>query len=237
LNDTGHFRELPKWRKEFKAEWKKAMKTPITMPLNEKYKPNVKKFVCTCPQFVISRFLICKHLVQQFHPVDPRFFLEVTRNRSTPFWSHRFLRPLPGTEDDIEETAPALVNDSMGLEDDYTRQNTAETDFDDDVDLDDDELVDMLDNRLHDKRKTCKEEMKDIIKVLRDFVGGLEYQVQFEDLRFLRTLEKDGAGFLRLARNCLSRERRLNSSRASSPTTWESSTTNAIFYRSRPLRE
>ena len=37
LNETSHFHELPKWRRDFKAEWKKAMRTPITMPLNERY--------------------------------------------------------------------------------------------------------------------------------------------------------------------------------------------------------
>jgi len=37
LNETGCFHELPKWRRDFKAEWKKAMRTPITMPLNERY--------------------------------------------------------------------------------------------------------------------------------------------------------------------------------------------------------
>jgi hypothetical protein len=37
MNDIGRFRELPTWRKEFKREWKNAMKTPITMPLNERY--------------------------------------------------------------------------------------------------------------------------------------------------------------------------------------------------------
>src|SRR6266702_6290817 len=88
LNEIGRFCELPKWRKDFKVEWKKAMRTPITMPLNERYRPDVKRFVCTCPQFVVSRFLVCKHLVQRFHPVNPRFFLQVSRNRSPPFWSH-----------------------------------------------------------------------------------------------------------------------------------------------------
>ena len=81
LNDIGRFRGLLKWRKDFKADWIKAMRTEITMPLNEKYCPDAQCFVCTCPEFVISQFLVCKHIVQQFQPVDPRFFLEVTQNR------------------------------------------------------------------------------------------------------------------------------------------------------------
>ena len=41
LNDIGRFCELPQWRKNFKSEWIKAMRTLITMPLNEKYKLDV----------------------------------------------------------------------------------------------------------------------------------------------------------------------------------------------------
>ena len=103
LIDIGRFRELPKWRKDFKADWKKAMETPITMPINNAWRPNAKRFVCTCPRFVVSRFLLCKHVVQLFHPVNPRFFLEVTRNRTLPFWSHHSLKPLIEDTDATEE--------------------------------------------------------------------------------------------------------------------------------------
>ncbi|KAJ7738084.1 hypothetical protein DFH07DRAFT_688707, partial [Mycena maculata] len=70
---------------------------------------------------------------------------------------------------------------------------------------------------------------------MRDFCDGLEYQRKFQDSRFLNTLERQGAGFFRLAENCLSRERRTNSTRSAAPTTWEQSTANAMFYRSRPV--
>ena len=71
------------------------------------------------------------------------------------------------------------------------------------------------------------------IKMIREFADGLEYQVSFQDRRFLKTLQKEGVGFFRLAENCLDRERRFNSSRETSPTTWESSTANATFCRAR----
>ena len=54
LNDIGCFHELPKWRKDLKTEWIKAMRTQITMPMNKRYRLDVKHFVCTCPQFVMS---------------------------------------------------------------------------------------------------------------------------------------------------------------------------------------
>jgi len=69
------------------------------------------------------------------------------------------------------------------------------------------------------------------IQMIRDFADGLEYQISFQDHRFLKTLQKEGVGFFRLAEICLSHERRFNSSREVSPTTWESSTANTMFYR------
>ncbi|KAH9018093.1 hypothetical protein EDB84DRAFT_1276340 [Lactarius hengduanensis] len=242
FNDIGRFRELPRWRKDFKAAWKKAMRTPITMPLNETYRPDAKRFVCTCPQFVVSRFLIRKHLVQQFHPVDPWFFLQVTRNRTLPFWSHPSLKPLPTVAAIIEEDRSTIADgdgdDKVSMEV-YVRVNTAGNEMDDsdpqsDDDNDNDVLIDTGGNV---KKKTVKEEMENYIHIIRDFCDGLEFQVQFQDQRFLRTLEREGAGFLKLAQNCLSRERRLNSSRAASPLTWERTTTNALFYRSRSCRD
>ena len=71
--------------------------------------------------------------------------------------------------------------------------------------------------------------------MLRDFVDGLEYQLQFDDQRMFTMVEREGAGFFRLARSCLSRERRMNT-RGSTPTTWERETTSAMFYRARPPR-
>ncbi|KAH8977144.1 hypothetical protein EDB86DRAFT_2818663, partial [Lactarius hatsudake] len=84
---------------------------------------------------------------------------------------------------------------------------------------------------------TVKEQMENYIHIIQDFCDGLEFQVQFQDPRFLRMLEREGAGFLKLAQNCLSRERCSNSSRAASPLTWERETTNALFFRSCPCRD
>ena len=236
LNDVGRFCELLKWRKDFKAEWINAMRTPITMPMNERYRLDVKHFVCTCPWFVVSRFLLCKHLVQQFNPVEPRFFLEVTRNRTSPFWSHPSLKPFATA---TNETEPELVDspkatDRNNIDTGYNWLNLAGIGIDDGSDEDDDGLIDTEGRGVNTQKNAVKEKMEDYIRIIRDFCDGLEYQVQFQDPQFLTTLEKDGAGFIRLAQNCLSRERRQNSSRAASPSTWERSTSNALFYRARP---
>ena len=234
LNDKGRFRELPKWRKHFKFDWMVAMRTQITQPMNEKYRPDTKNFTCTCPRFVVSRFLLCKHIVQQFHPVDPRFFLEVTRNRTLPIWSHPALKPLITPADATEPVNPMTT--AGGVEDTvFERQNMAGYEIEEGSD-DDSGIVD-TEGRGDNTREAYKEKMEHYIRTIRDFCEGLEYQIKFRDPRFLITLEKDGAGFFRLAENCLSREKRQNSSRAVSPSTWERSTANAMFYRARPTHD
>jgi len=81
------------------------------------------------------------------------------------------------------------------------------------------------------------ERMVENIKTIRDFCNGLDYQLQFDDRRMLETLEREGAAFLRLAKACLGRERRMNTTRGSSPTTWEQGASSAMWYRTRPRRE
>jgi hypothetical protein len=49
-------------------------------------------------------------------------------------------------------------------------------------------------------------------------------------------LECEGASFLRLARGCLGRERRMNSMRSPAPKTQEKEASKAMFYRTRPRR-
>jgi hypothetical protein len=216
LNNVGRYRELPSWRKQFKRAWKKAEKTSITTPPNPKYRPNLQKWVCTCPQFHKSRFLICKHLVQSVHPVDPIFFLEAKRQRTAPFWIHPSLVPLDASG---ERPAPEVVDNDGQNEDDVDGNDSDDDPIDTTVDIS--------------TRATFHEDFTHHIQTIRDFCDGLEYQIQFNDHRMLEVLERDGGSFLRLANNCLSRERRLNSRRSGSPTTWERSTINAMYYRAR----
>ncbi|KAJ7847917.1 hypothetical protein B0H14DRAFT_3086172 [Mycena olivaceomarginata] len=189
--DTGRHRELPSWRKDFKSEWKRCRHTPITLPFND-------------------RFLLCKHLVQAVHPVDPIFFLEVTRNRSTPFWSHPSLKPLDVAP--ALSTSPVLPASQPVHRDDIIQEAGDESD---------EELVEIKASATFDERLTSH------LTKIRDFCDGMEYQRQFRDMRMLDALEREGAP-------CLSRERRANSTRSAAPTTWEKSAASAMFYGTRP---
>ena len=162
----------------------------------------------------------------------------MTRNRSTPFWSHPALKALPDTENDtnLEDS----LNEGEGVDVDavtnpYLCHNLGWGKFDD-VDVEsDDNLIDTATSTQEFNSTTFKEEMQTLTELLCDFADGCEHQIQFG---VLKTLEKEGAALFRLARNCLDRKHRMNSSWASSPTTWESSTSNALFYRSRtPCRD
>lgn len=232
----GRFRELPSWRRDFKRAWNKAVKTPFTGSLNPGYRPQAHLWVCTCPSFVTSRFLLCKHLVQSVQPVPPIFFLEATRNRRAPFWSHPALVPLEmgpawlkaaGPQEDIG------VEGREGITSHEADDGEAETD--EERGASDDDMVDTEGaHQFGEEHVTVEERIREHVRTIRAFCDGLDYQVQFRDRRMLDVLEKDGSGFLRLAKNCLSRERQMSSVRGKNPATWERGMANTMFYRTRP---
>src|SRR5882724_1418046 len=84
------------------------------------------------------------------------------------------------------------------------------------------------------ERETLHERVAEDIRILWEFCDGMEYQLQFDDHQMFQTMEREGACFMRFARNCLSHENRLNSTRGSTPPTWERTMASAIFYRARP---
>ncbi|KAL1744374.1 hypothetical protein HDZ31DRAFT_64127 [Schizophyllum fasciatum] len=56
--------------------------------------------------------------------------------------------------------------------------------------------------------------MLSLITTMRDFCGGLEYQMQFNDFRMLEQLEREGESFFRFMNACLKHERPAPSGRA-----------------------
>jgi hypothetical protein len=67
-----HGRELPSWRKDFKANWRQlASKTVINW---DKYMTDRQQWICSCPYFLINRFFLCKHLVVPMGKMENIFF-------------------------------------------------------------------------------------------------------------------------------------------------------------------
>ena len=75
-------REKADWRKAFKKEWKELSTRILN---NNIYLTDVKNWICGCPAFLVSRFLICKHLIQEKGDVTVQFFEEVHRHHQYPF--------------------------------------------------------------------------------------------------------------------------------------------------------
>ncbi|KAJ6559480.1 hypothetical protein DFH09DRAFT_1316790 [Mycena vulgaris] len=128
--------------------------------------------------------------------------MEVTRNRTTPFWSHPALRPLNSSIPSSSDTSPHAVTAAASVPASRRQQH------DDQADESDEELAE----------------------------PGLEYQRKFGDSHMLDTVGREGASFFRLIDQCLSRESRDNSTQSAAPVTWERSTANAMFYRTRPVQ-
>ena len=74
-------RKKADWQKSFKKEWKELS----TQTINNSYLTDINNWICGCPYFLKSRFLICKHLVQQKGIVDIQFFNQIYQHNQYPF--------------------------------------------------------------------------------------------------------------------------------------------------------
>jgi hypothetical protein len=76
------------WRKAFKKQWKQLQSQPVEPTSIQRYQTNPTKWACACDAFLLSRFLICKHIIHCYDSIaDPaKFFSKVRRQRSSPFW-------------------------------------------------------------------------------------------------------------------------------------------------------
>ncbi|CAG8684631.1 16579_t:CDS:2, partial [Rhizophagus irregularis] len=75
-------REKVDRRKAFKREWKELSSRVLN---NNLYLTDINNCFCGCPSFLTSRFLICKHLIQQKGIVDTLFFDMVYRHHQYLF--------------------------------------------------------------------------------------------------------------------------------------------------------
>ncbi|KAK6988241.1 SWIM-type domain-containing protein [Favolaschia claudopus] len=105
---AGRSNSLTPWQKCFKADWKKLSCRPLG---SQQYKINLSSWTCTCGQQKYNAYLLCKHLVQSFHPPAPEFFQTVIRRRVQPFYSHVLLKPKDGSELEVFDPLDGTVCD------------------------------------------------------------------------------------------------------------------------------
>ncbi|KAF8527019.1 hypothetical protein BU17DRAFT_82557 [Hysterangium stoloniferum] len=113
LTDTGWHQQLPSWQKYFKSTWKKLLKAPITLLLNDVYRPDVKKWVCTCPA------------------------LKVKHQQMAPVWKHHSLKPHNEDTSLVGEDTGSAIAQIEGPEDDGSESDPEldEDDNEDEVEL------------------------------------------------------------------------------------------------------
>jgi hypothetical protein len=227
---TGRPRDARSWRKAFKAEWKACYARETSAQDRFpylRYEPDPSRWVCACPAFFRSRFLICKHLVKSCHPAPSQFFLEVQRNRTTPFWKHPSLIPLNQTTTSIAETplpSETPSNDVLGPDED-------------DDGPDDDESDDGMDEKLHEETiQTLEQRIERNASILDRFLPLLRYQKQFASLQFSVEQDKQLARAVGWAEDCLEVEKLENSPSAEKQTTWGMKST-TMFLNPRPPNE
>jgi hypothetical protein len=158
------------------------------------------------------------------HRAPAVFFLEANRFREPPFWRHKNLKPL---EEYGTNSTEIGVGPDEGCDDDCDIEEEDEGGDEEDEE-DEDNGTHQHDGRMF------EEALMGDIELILDFAAGLKHQVQFHDQRLLSALEREGAGFLRFAKACMEKERRMNSMRTPTVSTWEKSTSSAMFYRTRP---
>ncbi|RIB29617.1 hypothetical protein C2G38_2297448, partial [Gigaspora rosea] len=144
LESNSKTRTIASWCPVFKRDWKTCAKKALG---SNSYATDSKTWTCSCPAYLDSRFLLCKHLVQSVCPIKPNFFNEVKRYRSPPFWRHKDLIPL------VQGLGPVEVDETYELEDELNTNMSVENEFNDETDKDpveqlnnetDDELVEAL---------------------------------------------------------------------------------------------
>ncbi|KAF7290614.1 SWIM-type domain-containing protein [Mycena indigotica] len=218
--------ELSSWRDTFRKTWRSLEKRDISDRVHDTYRPDVTRWVCSCPAFLVSRFLLCKHLVQRVQVVPATFFREVKRRHTVPFWQHPALIPLHDGND-----GPALQAPGANLPQDL--------DVPEDEDEDDDQepsvyIETAADREFDASAATFEAEFDREIQRMEEFLAGLKYQKQFRDRRMLDTLQKKGSGFFRLAQACLVKERKAQSTSGQAAQTWDPQLADAMYYRPRP---
>lgn len=81
-------RAVASWRKTLKQDRKKCKNQDVSPQSLSNYHTDPVKWTCGCEAFLLSRFLLCKHIVCCFEEIQKpvQFFSKIRRQRSDPFW-------------------------------------------------------------------------------------------------------------------------------------------------------
>ncbi|KAI1003349.1 hypothetical protein K3495_g4858 [Podosphaera aphanis] len=87
----------PAWRKAFKRQWKDLQSCKFDPQSLLRYRTDPSNWTCACEAYLLSLFLICRHIIHCFENISDKlkFFSEVRRQRYSPFRVHEKLVPHP----------------------------------------------------------------------------------------------------------------------------------------------
>jgi hypothetical protein len=157
------------------------------------------------------------------------FLAQAQRHRTLPIWKHKDLRPIVEPERAEGEGYDAAAAAARDAESDEETDNDPFIDAARELGEEDEEEEGLVISR-----QTFAEQLTRHIQTCRSFADALEYQLAFQDLRFLANVDRFGRSFFHFAEECLTYEQRVNSSRSANPTTWGPQSQYTMFYRTRP---
>ncbi|KAI1002825.1 hypothetical protein K3495_g5378 [Podosphaera aphanis] len=141
IRSKNHRKAVTAWRKTFKKNWDDLLDSVVDQDLL-KYHTNPINWTCAYPGFLMSQFLVCKHIKFCYEKISdrPKLFSEIERQRESPFWVHEqlTLRPehrlstieIPSDNDnesdsdnETESETEFFENDLANLEDEILSVN------------------------------------------------------------------------------------------------------------------
>ncbi|KAI0994469.1 hypothetical protein K3495_g13714 [Podosphaera aphanis] len=125
IRSKNHGKAVAAWRKTFKKNWEDLLDLVVNQDLL-KYRTNPIKWTCACPGFLLSRFLVCKHIKFCYEKITdrPKLFSEIQRQRESPFWIHEQLTLRPEHRPSIRE-----IPSDNDHEPDSDNETGSETEF------------------------------------------------------------------------------------------------------------
>ena len=75
-------RNFPSWWQTFKKDWNKAANTDIEPNMDERYHIDAINWICSCPAYSHSPYLLCKHLIAKKNILPT--FIETIRRHDYP---------------------------------------------------------------------------------------------------------------------------------------------------------
>ncbi|CAB5356877.1 unnamed protein product [Rhizophagus irregularis] len=106
-------RNFPAWWQNFKKDWNKAVNTNIEPGMDERYHIDAINWICSCPAYSQSRYLLCKHLVAKKNILPT--FMETVRHHNYPLVSFgaNKISSICQENDPWERYGPIIIEDYL----------------------------------------------------------------------------------------------------------------------------